>query len=267
MRIAKAHAYGNDFVYVPAEDLDPDLGNLQGMARRLCDRHTGVGADGLIVFRETDAGAWMRLTNADGSPSEVSGNGVRGLAALLARSRGLRAGGRAPELLIETDAGPKRLGLEEDEGRRRFRFRAHMGVPERLRRVALEVAGESLEAGALEVGNPQCVVLAPLDEARLARIGPALQHHSEFPEGVNVELADVVTPERVRILIWERGVGPTLSSGTGSCASAIVASAYGGARRSVEVEAPGGAQRVEWTDDGIWLTGWAEVVFEGRWVG
>jgi len=111
------------------------------------------------------------------------------------------------------------------------------------------------------------VVLAPLDEARLARLGPALQRHPEFPDGVNVELAEVVAPGRVRILIWERGVGPTLSSGTGSCASAIVAAAHGGAARTSDVEAPGGTQRVEWTDAGVWLTGWAEVVFEGRWVG
>jgi len=267
MRIVKAHAYGNDFVYVPVADLAEGLEGLPALARGLCDRHTGVGADGLIVFRETDRGAWMRLTNADGSPSEVSGNGVRGLAAWLARQRGLAGGDRAPELLIDTDAGPKVLVLEGTEGQRRFRFRAHMGVPERLRRVTLEVAGETVEAGALAVGNPQCVMLAPLDETRLARLGPALQRHPEFPEGVNVELAQVVTPGHVRILIWERGVGPTLSSGTGSCASGVVAAAYGGANRSVEVEAPGGTQRVEWTDDGVWLTGWAEVVFEGRWVG
>jgi diaminopimelate epimerase len=266
MRIAKAHAYGNDFVYVPLEDLGA-LEELPRLARRLCDRHTGVGADGLIVFRETEQGAWMRLTNADGSPSEVSGNGVRGLAALLARSGGPGAGGPRPEFLIDTDAGPKRLTLEGAQDERRFLFRAHMGTPERLRRVALDVAGETVDAGALVVGNPQCVMLAALDEARLARLGPALQHHPQFPEGVNVELAEVVTPGLVRILIWERGVGPTLSSGTGSCASAIVAAAYGGANRSVDVEARGGTQHVEWTEAGVWLTGWAEVVFEGRWVG
>lgn len=266
MRIAKAHAYGNDFVYVPVEDLGAGLDGLPELARGLCDRHTGVGADGLIVYRETGAGAWMRLTNADGSPSEVSGNGVRGLAAWLAYRRGLGAGGHGEVLLVETDAGPKRLVLEGAEGRRRFRFRADMGVPERLRRVRLDVAGETVEAGALMVGNPQCVVLGPLDEGRLARLGPALQRHAEFPGGVNVELAEVVAPGRVRILIWERGVGPTLSSGTGSCASAVVAAAYGGASRSVDVEAPGGTQRVEWTDAGVWLTGWAEIVLEGRWV-
>jgi diaminopimelate epimerase len=163
MRIAKAHAYGNDFVYVPVEDIGPDLGRLPDFARRLCHRHLGVGADGLIVFRDTERGAWMRLTNADGSPSEVSGNGLRGLAALLARVRGLGPGGLAPDLVIDTDAGPRRHVLVEREGQRRFRFRAHMGAPERLRRVSLDVAGEAVEAGAVVVGNPQCGILAPLD--------------------------------------------------------------------------------------------------------
>ena len=266
MRVSKAHAYGNDFLYVPIEDLGRGDVDLAWLARRLCARHTGIGADGLIVFRETATGAWMRLLNADGSPSEVSGNGVRGLAALLAR-RGLEAGTSTPTLVIETDAGPKTLRLvAADAGAAGFQFEAEMGPPERLRRLRLVVGEETVEGGALMVGNPQFVVLGPLDEARLARIGPQLQHHPEFPEGVNVELAQVVTPGEVRILIWERGVGPTLSSGTGSCASAIVAAAFGGARRTVDVVAPGGTQRVEWHESGVRLTGRAEVVFEGRWV-
>jgi diaminopimelate epimerase len=266
MRVAKAHAYGNDFLYVPAADVG-DGADLPSLARRMCARHTGIGADGLIVYRETESGAWMRLLNADGSPSEVSGNGVRGLGALLARGRGLRPGSPAPVLVVDTDAGPKTLTLVGvDAHRNGFTFQAEMGPPQRLRRVRLAVAGEEVAGGALMVGNPQCVILGRLDQALLARIGPALQHHPEFPEGVNVELAEVVTPDRVRILIWERGVGPTLSSGTGSCASAIVASAYGGASRTVDVEAPGGTQRVEWHDAGVRLTGEAEVVLEGQWV-
>ena len=104
------------------------------------------------------------------------------------------------------------------------------------------------------------------DSRRRYRLGPALSTHPRFPAGTNVEFAVVESKSRVRILIWERGVGPTLASGTGACASAIAAIAHGGADRDVEVIAPGGSQRVEWRDDGIYLTGWAEVVFEGRWV-
>lgn len=263
MRIVKAHAYGNDFLYTSFDDAEESGVAPDQLARRLCARHTGVGADGLILYRETAEGATMRLVNADGSPSEVSGNGVRGLGAILARSRHLAVG---DELSIATDAGTKRLVLYAREGMARFEFRAEMGRPERLRQVALDVAGERIEVGALSVGNPQCVLLSTLDEARLVRLGPALQRHPEFPDGVNFEIAHVEAPDRVRILIWERGVGLTESSGTGSCAAAIVAAAFGGAARDVEVIAPGGSQRVAWTDEGIHLTGWAEVLLEGRWV-
>jgi diaminopimelate epimerase len=267
MRIIKAHAYGNDFVYVGraeamASGLDP-----AELARRLCHRHEGVGADGLILYTETPSGAAMKLLNADGSPSEVSGNGVRGLGAIVARARGLRADGRleSRDLLIETNAGTKVLTLLERQGLA-FRFRAAMGQPERLRRESLVVAGERVDAAALTMGNPQCVVLGALDPARLERLGRALQTHEAFPEGVNFELATVEAPDRVRILIWERGVGPTRSSGTGSCASAVAAAAFGGARRDVLVEAPGGSQRVEWTPAGVYLTGWVQMLLEGEWL-
>lgn len=262
MRVVKAHAYGNDFLYVAAGAIAGGS-DMPGLARRLCSRHTGIGADGLIVYASTEAGARMRLLNADGSPSEVSGNGVRGLAALVARERDLAPG---VSLGIVTDAGLKTLDLLDREGRWRYEFRAEMGAPGGLRQVTLDVAGLRVTVAALSMGNPQCVLVEPLDERRLARIGPALQSHPEFPEGVNVEQAEVVTPDLVRILIWERGVGPTQSSGTGSCASAVAAAAYGGAARDVRVEAPGGSQRVEWYDGGVRLTGWAEVVFEGDWI-
>jgi diaminopimelate epimerase len=268
MWFTKAHAYGNDFLYVSWDDVERGGRDLPDLARALCDRHTGVGADGLIAYRGTPAGASMRLTNADGSPSEVSGNGVRALAALLARGRRLPADGAGPlpEFVIDTDAGPKRLTLIGCDDDVRFHFRADMGQPAGLRQVPLEVAGDVFIGGVLSVGNPQCVVLGPPDEARLGRLGPALQDHPAFPEGVNVEIASVEAPDRVRIVIWERGVGPTRSSGTGSCAAAIVAAAFGGATRDVEVVAPGGSQRVEWRDDAVYLTGWAEVLFEGHWV-
>jgi len=104
-----------------------------------------------------------------------------------------------------------------------------------------------------------------LDEARYRRLGPALECHPFFQAGTNVEFAHVEGPGLVRILIWERGVGPTLASGTGACAAAVAAAVSGGASRDVEVVSPGGTQRVEWLADGLHLTGWAEVVWEGRW--
>ena len=261
--LLKAHAYGNDFLYLEAEDLrradGPDL------ARQLCERHTGVGADGLILFRRTGEGAAMRLCNADGSPSEVSGNGVRGLAAVCCW-RELQAGRAVPgALVIQTDAGQKRVDVLSAEPPR-FVCRTAMGHPDDIRTVALDVEGTAVRAIVLRVGNPQCVVLEPaLDEERYRRLGAALEHHPFFPDGTNVEFARVEHPGLVRILIWERGVGPTLASGTGACAAAVAAIAYGGARAEVTVASPGGAQQVEWRGDGLHLTGWAEVLWEGRW--
>jgi diaminopimelate epimerase len=260
--IIKAHAYGNDFLYV--EDHHVPAGDRAAFAREVCERQTGIGADGLIAYRRTARGAAMQLLNADGSYSEVSGNGVRGLAAVLMDVHHL-----APDddrVVVETDAGEKILSLlGRDAGRPVFR--AAMGYPAPPLEADLDVGGESLRVVVLRVGNPQCVRLeSPLSEDRLRRLGPLLEHHPAFPEGTNVEFASVETPWRVRILIWERGVGPTRASGTGACASAVAAAAFGGATRDVEVISAGGTQRVEWCDDGLYLTGWAEVVMEGTWL-
>jgi diaminopimelate epimerase len=259
-RVTKAHAYGNDFLFVPSGDVRGDLPDL---ARRMCHRHHGVGGDGLIVYELRPGGATMQLLNADGSASELSGNGLRCLAALVARAQNLTAGA---SVLVDTDAGAKRLELTGREGER-YTFRAAMGAPEDLREENIAVAGESIRASVLRIGNPQCIVLGPLPDAeRFHRIGPLLSTHSMFPAGTNVEFAQVEAPDRVRILVWERGVGPTSSSGTGSSASAVAAAAHGGAARDVDVIAPGGTQRVEWRDDGVYLTGWAEIVIEGQWI-
>jgi diaminopimelate epimerase len=259
MRIIKAHAYGNDFLLVPgAPPADAAM-----LATRLCHRHEGVGADGVIFFALRPAGAAMTLLNADGSPSELSGNGLRCLAAYIARAQQLADGAT---VAIDTGAGSKTLDLLGRDGRR-YRFRAAMGTPVELREVKIPVLGETITASVLGMGNPQCVVLGPLPDAeRFHALGPALATHAMFPAGTNVEFALVEAPDRVRILIWERGVGPTTSSGTGSSAAAVAAAAHGGAARTVEVVAPGGSQHVEWRDDSVYLTGWAELVLEGEWI-
>jgi diaminopimelate epimerase len=259
--VIKAHAYGNDFVCTPAAGAGRDL---PALARAICHRHHGIGADGLLLYTVRDRGASMKLLNADGSRSELSGNGLRCLAALVARSQKLPAG---ETITIETDAGVKPLELLACQGER-YTFRAAMGQPVNLRQTSIAVMGEQVTASLLEVGNPQCVVLGPLPNPnRFNRLGPALSTHAMFPAGTNVEFAEVESADRVRILIWERGVGPTTSSGTGSSASAVAAAAHGGAARSVDVIAPGGTQRVDWREDGVHLTGWAEVILEGHWTG
>lgn len=259
LRVIKAHAYSNDFLLVPHAD-----GGVDGpaLARTLCARHEGIGGDGLILYMLRDRGATMTLFNADGSPAELSGNGVRCLAALIARAQSVPGG---TTITVDTEAGAKRLDLIARDGER-YTFRAAMGPAEAIRQVALAAAGETVIASVLRVGNPQCVVLGPLPDAeRFARLGSAISTHAMFPEGTNVEFAQVEAPHRVRILIWERGVGATTSSGTGACASAVAAAVHGGADRELDVVAPGGTQRVEWQPDGIYLTGWAEIIFEGEW--
>jgi diaminopimelate epimerase len=263
--IAKAHAYGNDFLLAPhdhVEGVDP-----HDLARRMCARHTGLGADGLILYTVApDATARMTLYNTDGSPSELSGNGLRCLAALVLH---LRQGTREPltEVRVDTDAGWKTLNLvARNEGR--YTFRAAMGQPTNIREEELDVAGERLMVTTLGMGNPQCVALVEAlpDYERFHRLGPAISTHARFPAGTNVEFAQLQPDGKLRILIWERGVGPTTASGTGACASAVAAIAHGGAARDLDVIAPGGTQRVEWRDDGVFLTGWAEVIFEGSWI-
>ena len=261
VRVVKAHAYGNDFLCVPAAEAARDL---PALARAMCHRHHGIGADGLLLYTLRTGGATMKLLNTDGSWSELSGNGLRCLAALVAREQNLRLD---TTVTVDTDAGVKRLDLLAREGER-YTFRAAMGQPANLRQTTIDAAGESVTASLLEVGNPQCIVLGPLPDAdRFNRLGPALSTHRMFPAGTNVEFVHVEAPDRVRILIWERGVGPTTSSGTGSSASAVAAASHGGAARTVDVIAPGGTQRVEWQDDGIYLTGWAEIVLDGVWTG
>jgi len=263
--VAKAHAYGNDFLYVKVARWDDQ--DWARTAREICQRQTGLGADGLILYQAPADRPRMRLLNADGSPSEISGNGVRGLAALLswqAQQEGLDA---PREWVIDTDAGPKRLTLLLHDGTR-YTFRTAMGEPAAVRQTTIDVGGERVEVVTLRVGNPQCVVLeSVLDDARYRRLGPLLERHPEFPQGTNVSFARVAGPDRVDILIWERGVGPTLASGTGACGAAVAAMTFGGCNRKVDVVAPGGVQRVAWTDAGIELTGWAAVVWTGQWLG
>jgi diaminopimelate epimerase len=229
----------------------------------VCHRQHGIGADGLIFYTPGNASATMSLFNADGSPSELSGNGLRCLAALIARAQHLEPGATVH---VETGAGRKRLDLLEHRGER-YTFSANLGAPEDIREVKIPVLGETLTASVMRMGNPQCVILGPLpDDARFERLGPALSTHAMFPAGTNVEFAELDSPGQVRIRIWERGVGPTTSSGTGASACAVAAAAHGDGLRDVNVISKGGSQRVEWRDDGVYLTGWAEIVLEGEWL-
>jgi diaminopimelate epimerase len=261
LTLTKAHAYGNDFLLLDGQQIGSGV-DVAELARSLCSRHRGIGADGLILFWKTPEGAAMRLLNADGSHAEISGNGLRCLGALIAAREEVGDGGHID---VETEAGVKHLELLEHFGAR-YTFRAAMGHPDHVTRRSIRVGGSDVDAVTLRVGNPQCVVLGEVSDQRLHTVAAPLAVHPEFPEGTNVELAAVESPSQVRILIWERGVGPTEASGTGACAAAVAAMSYGGAARDVHVISPGGTQRVEWLPDGLYLTGWAELIADAQWL-
>jgi diaminopimelate epimerase len=250
VRLAKLHATGNDFLVTEA----PDLGASD--AARLCDRHRGIGADGLLLLGPGTAGAdcTMRLFNADGHPAEMSGNGIRCLAAL-AVDRGLA---RGDELVVDTAAGPRHLDLERDPTTGSLRrATVDMGPvtfdppsipftgPDAL---DLEVTfhGVTYHGDAAGVGNPHLVLLVDdVDRARVTQHGPHLEYDDRFPNRTNVEFVTPTGPDELRMRVWERGVGETLSCGTGACAAAAVAHRRGLVGPRVTVQVPGGELSVD----------------------
>jgi diaminopimelate epimerase len=285
MRFIKLHGYGNDYLIFKADDLGA-AGDLGAFARRVCDRHFGAGADGIaVVGRGREGGGAdfnVRIFNPDGSEAAMSGNGTRCAAAALVHD------GVWPqaELRLSTRAGVKTYRLlESDLARGVYRFAAEIGRPrfeseavpfeasEPLAQVVrhpLEVApGETVEVTALEMCNPNCCLFVEDFEAvDWRRLGRLIESHPRFPARTNVEFVRVVAPDRVEVRIWERGVGETLSSGTGSSAAAVAACVNGLTGRAVAVETPGGQLAVEWRErDGeVVLTGEAEAVYRGEWL-
>jgi diaminopimelate epimerase len=257
VKFAKAEAHGNDFLLVREEDAAVE--SRPTLARAICDRLRGVGADGLILYG-TEGGFSMTLYNSDGSPAEISGNGLRCLAAYLA----YRGASREDTIEVSTKAGRLSLSLLERRDPA-FRFRANMGCPRELAKETLVLDGERLEATTLSLGNPHCVLFPDgFDRSDLLRLGPRLERHPRFPAKTNVEMVAVLGPHEIRMAIWERGAGETQSSGTGSSASAVAAIWNGLVESPVTVRCPGGDMRVEWTEGGnVLLEGEATVVAEG----
>ncbi|HVR69593.1 MAG TPA: diaminopimelate epimerase [Vicinamibacteria bacterium] len=276
MHFAKAHGLGNDFILVPEADAPAERA---AWARRLCDRHLGIGGDGVIVYGLEPDTVRMRLVNADGSDGEVSGNGVRCLAAFAAGRRGLSA-----RHVVLTPVGPRPVSVADlDQGR--YRVSTGLGPailesgripvaldPPRPRVVGhpLEAAGQRVTITATSLGNPHCAVFVdtPATDELLATLGPALERHAFFPRRTNVEFVTVEGADRIRVRFWERGVGYTRASGTGA-ASAVVASVLNDRTgRRVTVACDGGTLEVEWPEGGeVRQVGEVEIVFEGRWTG
>lgn len=267
----KAEANGNDFLIVQAQGVPRRA--WADLTRAICHRHTGVGADG-VEFVEIDGGQ-IRLTllNADGGEAEISGNGTRCVSAWLAErhefregSLHTRAGVRHAKVLgrrggywqISLDMGRPRL--ESDQVPMQLPGGPHPLVRDHV----IELNGAEVRATCLSMGNPQCLLLVDEFPEDWRELGAALESHPVFPERTNVEFVQVLNSHAIRIVIHERGVGPTESSGTGSCASAVAAILNGRVQSPVTVYTPGGEQTVTWEGAEVHLEGPARLVAEGQ---
>ena len=275
MRLAKAHGLGNDFLMVRAADAPADVG---AWARRLCDRHTGVGADGVLLHSPEPDGVRMRLVNADGGEAEISANGLRCLAGYMVWS-----GALGPRHVVHTAAGPRPVEVVE-AGPARYRITTGLGEPildstripvaldppaARVADHPLPVEGETVRVTATSLGNPHCAVFldAPADDALLVRLGPLLERHPFFPRRTNVEFVAVTSRSELRVRFWERGVGYTRASGTGAASAAVAAIVRGLADRRLRVVCDGGVLEVEWPEGGpLRQVGEVEILFEGDWL-
>ena len=249
----KAHACGNDFLIVTEEDATGY--NWAELARRLCARNSGIGADGVEFFAWTgprSGRVW--LNNADGSIAEISGNGTRCVAAWMAHELRSQPG---DVLEIATDAGPRLCLINSLRTTSGFtvEITTGMGVPEYAPRT-VHLGGNRRVVGIeVHTGNPHFVVVVDNDDFEISGkpwhvLGAEICRHPDFPHQTNVEFVHVVNPDQVEIRIYERGVGPTTSSGTGSAASATAARAFLGCLSPLTVLAPGGPQTVDWEGAG-----------------
>jgi diaminopimelate epimerase len=268
IEFTKAHACGNDFLIVDAKQVGGR--DLARLSREMCARTTGIGADGVeYLTLRNEREAAIHLYNADGSAAELSGNGTRCVAAWMAYRAGLHAG---DEVRVETDAGVRICQLESaSDGE--FQFTTGMGVP-LVRRATVTLDRDlTVEGAVVAMGNPQFVAMAENEEFSVGdrpwqQVGAAICTHPDFPAQTNVELVRRLADDRIEIRIYERGVGPTSSSGTGTSASAAAMMALEGAPSRLRVLAPGGEQLVEWPGAGaeLRLTGPAVVLAHGQWL-
>ena len=251
---AKASACGNDFLVI---DFSYAGDNIAGLTRRLCDRHNGVGADGVEwLLPSAAADIEARLINADGSDAEVSGNGTRCVAACLAEHSG------ASRVTIQTGAGIKICDLVAQHGNS-LEFKTAIGRPEIEGQITVHAANRDTVGLKLAVGNPQFTILVDEFPNGWQSLADAIARTSHFPHGTNTEFVKILDRHSIEIRIYERGAGETLSSGTGSCASAVAAIHSGKCESPVRVTTPGGTQTVEWNGE-IMLTGPATIICTGE---
>lgn len=253
----KASACGNDFLIVAGEHAPEDLAEF---ARRICNRHTGVGADGVeFLYPAANADAEARLRNADGSSAEISGNGTRCVAAYLV------AKGSTERVVIQTGAGSKTCTLTGRVGES-YEFETEMGVPLVGEELSLVLQKGVVRGVPVSMGNPHYVVFAEEMRDDWLEEASEIGRHRHFKDGVNVEIAVLEDKHNLSVRFFERGVGETKSSGTGSCASAVAAIATELASSPLRVHAAGGVQTVRWEHEVV-LRGTADIVCRGEFFG
>ncbi|BAT53295.1 diaminopimelate epimerase [Nostoc sp. NIES-3756] len=276
IEFTKYHGLGNDFILIDNRTAKtPKITPEQAV--QWCDRHFGIGADGVIFALpgEKDTDYTMRIFNSDGSEPEMCGNGIRCLAAFLADLEGISR--TKDSYRIHTLAGVITPQLTPDG-----QIKVDMGLPRLLAgeipttlaaadakviNQPLEVEGQTWEVTCVSMGNPHCITFVEdVAAIPLESIGPKFEHHSAFPQRTNTEFIQVVSRDYLKMRVWERGAGITLACGTGACASLVAAVLTGRSDRVATVELPGGPLEIEWSevDQRIYMTGPADRVFTGK---
>lgn len=286
MNFTKLQGAGNDFILIEARGIDRDWSRL---AIAMCDRHFGVGADGLLLLLPSDnADVGMRIFNSDGSEAEACGNGMRCLVKyVLDNKMSSRKLDTAGEISLETIAGIRRARLRKSAGKS-TRIQISMGVPKfkaedipvvlgqgatnikAMLSYPLTVKGKELLLNFVSMGNPHAVHFRqqPVSDFPLSQIGPEVEQNKMFPNRINFEVARVINQQQIEARVWERGVGETLACGSGTCAIVVAAQLLGYISSQVDIKLPGGILGVEWDGEGeVFLSGPAEIVFVGEWPG
>ena len=272
MKFQKMHGLGNDFILM--DELDPLKYDLSALAIKLCDRHQGIGADGIILILPSEiADVKMRIINSDGSEADMCGNGIRCFAKYVYDNQI----NTAKSFTIETGAGVMIPELIVEDGKVLF-VKVNMGAPKFDRSAipmtgtagnvineSLQIAGKEYKITSLLMGVPHTIVFIDhLDEDDLIMIGKQIEKHPFFPKGTNVNFVEVINDHKINVRTWERGAGRTLACGTGSCASAVAASLNGKTSKEVTVHLTLGDLFIEWIDGIVYMTGSANHVFTGE---
>lgn len=274
MDFTKMHGLGNDYICIACLGCDePDGAKL---ARAMCDRHLGVGADGLILIASSRVADFrMRIFNPDGSEAEMCGNGIRCLAKYVF-DHGLTS---KKIISIETLAGLKLVELYTRGGVAE-KVKVNMGKPSFLaedipvqglsgeaKERPMMIEGRLIKATFVSMGNPHCVIF--VDDSSgypVSKVGPAIERHPLFPRRINVNFVEVVSRSAIKVRTWERGAGETLACGTGACASVAACALLSRTGRAVSAHLPGGSLEIDWDEDGpVYMTGPAVEIFSGQW--